>query len=373
MPLKNWNVVPGNNISAPPFGAPESSTKIKDFNDLIRQVMADTRYLAASSTVASAATTDLGAVDETILTISGIATITSFGTVSAGIYKLVSFSGALTLTHNATSLILLGGENRTTVAGDCGLYVSLGGGNWKEYFYSPISTSLASLTAQQATDIKSLSAFVGTLLNDIDAVTARATLGVSIATGGDITAGKVLGVGWGGLGADSGLATSDWNAATANGIIYMSDTAANPPIAGWLIGTYHRHNSTHGTQFLATFQGTAPRQFVRSNVAGVWQAWREVINYSIDATAERSATENGFQRLPGGLIIQWGIASVGNGVELAVNFPVAFATGAIRVMTSHHGTVAGVNTVGRPLSLTQCGLSHNHTGPADVSFIVTGF
>ena len=100
--------------------------------------MAKVRCLAAPATVASAATTDLGASDETILTVSGVTTITGFGTVSAGIYKLVTFSGALTLTHNATSLILLGGVNRTTVAGDCGLYVSLGGGNWKEYFYSPI-------------------------------------------------------------------------------------------------------------------------------------------------------------------------------------------------------------------------------------------
>lgn len=137
MPIKNWSTTPGSNTSAPPFGAPESSTKIKDFNDIARQIMADVRMLAASNTIASAATTDLGTLDETWLTVSGVTTITSFGTVSAGIYKMVTFSGALTLTHNATSLILLGGANRTTAAGDCGLYLSLGGGNWKEYFYSP--------------------------------------------------------------------------------------------------------------------------------------------------------------------------------------------------------------------------------------------
>ena len=177
MSLKNWSTTPGSNTSTPPDGAPESSTKLKDFNDIIRQVMAKVRCLAAPVTIASAATTDLGASDETIQTISGTTTITSFGTVSAGIWKLVTFSGALTLTHNATSLILLGGANRTTVTGDCGLYISLGGGNWKEYFYSPVTTSLASLTAQQATDIKSLSTFIGSLLNDPDAATARTTLG----------------------------------------------------------------------------------------------------------------------------------------------------------------------------------------------------
>lgn len=165
MPLKNWSNVPGNNVSAPPFGAPESSTKIKDYNDIARQIMADTRNLASAVTVAAAATTDLGAVDETILTLTNATgaeiTVTAFGTVSAGIYKLVTFSGASTInvTHNATSLILLGGASRTTVAGDCGLYVSLGGGNWKEYFFSPItaasyqplSSTLTTLANQDAT------------------------------------------------------------------------------------------------------------------------------------------------------------------------------------------------------------------------------
>lgn len=203
MSIKNWSVTPASNSSAPPAGAPESSTKLKDVNDILREVMAKVRCLAAPVTIASAATTDLGASDETITTVSGIVTITGFGTVSSGIYKLVTFSGALTLTHNATSLILLGGANRTTVAGDCGLYVSLGGGNWKEYFYSPIAaaaayqpldaelttlagitaggatnlTTLAGITAQQASDLASTSAFMGTVLNDVDQATARATLG----------------------------------------------------------------------------------------------------------------------------------------------------------------------------------------------------
>jgi hypothetical protein len=56
-------------------------------------------------------------------------------------YKFVVFSGALTLTHHATSLILLSGANRTTVAGDSGLYLSLGSGNWRELVYSPAGVS----------------------------------------------------------------------------------------------------------------------------------------------------------------------------------------------------------------------------------------
>jgi hypothetical protein len=36
----------------------------------------------------------------------------------------------LTLTHNAASLILPGGSNITTAAGDCASFLSLGSGNW---------------------------------------------------------------------------------------------------------------------------------------------------------------------------------------------------------------------------------------------------
>lgn len=51
-------------------------------------------------------------------------------------WKVVKWEGALTLTHNATSLILLGAANRTTVNGDVGIYVSEGSGNWREVAYS---------------------------------------------------------------------------------------------------------------------------------------------------------------------------------------------------------------------------------------------
>lgn len=197
MSLKDWSVVAASNNAAPPNGWPEGMT-IANVNNNGREMMAALRNLAAEDTIASAATCDIGSKDATFLTISGIITITSFGTVSAGIYKFVLFADALTLTHNATSLILLTGANRTTVAGDCGLYKSEGAGNWREYFYAKVGdyqpldaqlTTLAGITAQQATDLAALSTFMGTVLNDADAATARATLGVVAAS--DTLAGLV--------------------------------------------------------------------------------------------------------------------------------------------------------------------------------------
>src|SRR5690606_7462320 len=85
---------------------------------------------AKASDVASATTTDLGAAAGRIVDVTGTTTITSFGTVAAGVWRIVRFTGALTLTHNATSLILPGSANIKTAAGDCAIAVSLGSGNW---------------------------------------------------------------------------------------------------------------------------------------------------------------------------------------------------------------------------------------------------
>lgn len=90
----------------------------------------------AEATVASATTTDIGAASSDKVSITGTTTITGFGTATAGIQRKGRFTGALTLTHNATSLILPGGANITTVAGDRFEAVSLGSGNWVVYNYT---------------------------------------------------------------------------------------------------------------------------------------------------------------------------------------------------------------------------------------------
>lgn len=81
--------------------------------------------------IASASTTDLGAVEGAFHDVTGTTTITSFGTVRAGIWKIVKFEGALTLTHNSTSLILPGAANITTANGDVAIVISEGSGNWR--------------------------------------------------------------------------------------------------------------------------------------------------------------------------------------------------------------------------------------------------
>lgn len=87
-------------------------------------------FLADETGVASAATCDIGSAAGLHVSITGTTAIASFGTQPRRL-KLVHFTGALTLTHNATSLILPGGANIATAAGDAALFVSNAIGNWR--------------------------------------------------------------------------------------------------------------------------------------------------------------------------------------------------------------------------------------------------
>lgn len=84
-----------------------------------------------TTSVASATTTDLSAIAEETITVTGTTTITGLGTAAAGVRKTLVFGGSLTFTHNGSSLILPGSVNITTSAGDIAHMVSLGSGNWR--------------------------------------------------------------------------------------------------------------------------------------------------------------------------------------------------------------------------------------------------
>lgn len=85
----------------------------------------------AAVTLASAATLNIGAAAGNYIIVTGTTAITAFDTIQAGTRRTLKFSGALTLTHNATSLILPGGLNYTTTAGDVFQFTSEGSGNWR--------------------------------------------------------------------------------------------------------------------------------------------------------------------------------------------------------------------------------------------------
>jgi hypothetical protein len=89
--------------------------------------------------LASAATVNLGAAVGEYFHITGTTAITAFDNVPAGITRLVVFGGILTLTYDATAMVLPTSANITTASGDCAIFVSEGSGNWRCVLYDRFS------------------------------------------------------------------------------------------------------------------------------------------------------------------------------------------------------------------------------------------
>lgn len=66
-------------------------------------------------------------------------------------------------------------------------------------------------------------------------------------------------------------------------------------------------------------------------------------------------TNNGYQKLPGGLIVQWGNASPTGSADAAVTFPIAFPTAALKLVVS--AGVSGSGTYANFNGLTAAGVN----------------
>lgn len=160
--------------------------------------------------IASAATTNLGSNNFVVRPVTGTTTITSFGS-TANLFRILVFSASLTLTHNATTLILPGGANIVTQAGDVAAFVSDVSGNWRCVWYqradgTPLSNSGVSVPRGHLNGL-TLSNNVTDATNDIDiaageaATDAGASLNMTLASAltKRLDAAWAVGTGQGGL------------------------------------------------------------------------------------------------------------------------------------------------------------------------------
>lgn len=93
---------------------------------------------AKGADIASAATINLSTATGNIVHITGTTTITAI-TIPSGAERTLVFDAALTLTHNATTLILPSGANITTAAGDVAIVRGDGSGNARVVSYTRAS------------------------------------------------------------------------------------------------------------------------------------------------------------------------------------------------------------------------------------------
>jgi len=137
-------------------------------------------WFGGSVTVSSASTVDLTVSAAPVVLITGTTTITSLGSpTTSGDLRYVVFTGAgLTLTHNASTLILPTGANIQTAANDVAVFVSHSGG-WRCVSYSKYNgKTVSSITAS---DISDSTTFGRSILTAADQAAGRTALGLGTA------------------------------------------------------------------------------------------------------------------------------------------------------------------------------------------------
>jgi hypothetical protein len=155
--------------------------------------------------VASATTTDIGAATSQYVRITGTTTIAGLGTAAAGVVRDILFDGALTLTHNATSLILPGGANITTAAGDAALFRSEGSGNWRCMRYSRASgAALAGVVGSARNEYRTHTTWTAGFAADDTVPTTAGGVQTNSLTYTMRDAGNSLLISWAGYGAVNG-------------------------------------------------------------------------------------------------------------------------------------------------------------------------
>lgn len=216
------------------------------------------------------------------------------------------------------------------------------------------ANNLPYFTSTTAMGVTTLTAFARTLLDDANAATMRATLGLGTAALGtvttstiDSTIGNILRVGdWGGFGSQTGVSIPNQNCddITISGIYNISGATTNVP-AGYGSGAIILHMAWANTgvyyQISLGYGGTQ-MAFRRRSSSG-WGAWNTVTN-SADLQAALAGVGLNTTAAPATLDLDTAVTSgFYRFTNTALNRPLTGSSGMLQVMT--YGTTYVAQTV----------------------------
>ncbi len=321
--------------------------------------------MAKGTDIASATTTDIGAASGNYVQITGTTSITGLGTSAAGVWRNVTFVGALILTYNATSLILPTSANITTVAGDTAIFVSEGSGNWRCLSYQRRSGSalVGGAGGDASTNTASSVADELTLFADTTGkLLKRATTsGTPFLTSGVLSAGKVT------LtqpATGSTLTIADGKTATINNTLTFTGTDSSSVAFGsggtvlyngGAFGTPSSVTLTNGTGLpISTGVSGLGTSVATALAVNVGSAGSVVLNGGALGTPSGATLTNAT-----GLPVSTGISGLGTGVATALAVAVGSA-GAFVTFNGALGTPSSAtltNATGLPISSGVSGLA----------------
>jgi hypothetical protein len=288
--LPEWSSTTASNK---PTGATTIGTGLDDNLREVQGVV--TRWLShKGSDIASAGTTDIGAVEGLLHDITGTATITGFGTIRSGIWKCLKFEGAAILTHNATSLILPGAQNIVTADGDVGIFMSEGSGNWRCLHYmkaaggvlGPVLGTEQATTSGTAINFTNIPSWVKRITVQLVGVSTSGTsnLLVQIGDSGGIEDTSYVSGAWQG-------GTGDTSATSTAGMIATAAVTAAGTMTGAV--TLTLEDSSDNTW-------VATGALIRSDGAGQLSAGSKALSATLDKV--RLTTVNGTDTFDAGSV-----------------------------------------------------------------------
>lgn len=282
-------------------------------------------------TIASAATVDLGGARDASnrptrnVVISGSTSITSFGSTGAPDYVpfVVRFSGALTLVHNISAIILPTQASLTTAAGDVALVV------WEGTAWRVISYCRGDGTPLGAA--KAPAGYLSGLVLSY-ASTTTFTVGAGVACSEDGSAATMA------LAAAMTKSLSAWAVGTAGGSLDTGAIAAGK--------TYHVHliqRASDGlVDILISLSATAPTM---PTAGGTWTARRRIGALLTNASSQIVPfTQSGDETLLLTPVIDVSVTTQG---ATAVMYPLSVPTGVrVRAIISAYMDARATNNIG---------------------------
>lgn len=167
-----------------------------------------------------------------------------------------------------------------------------------------------------------------------------------------------------GIGLSAGLLVGNLDTITLTGTYRAAAGVTGAPVAGTAFTVEHRAGATTAEATQEAWALGSDRAWSRRRVGSAWLPWREQVAVT-DALFGAVLSGSGYQRLPSGLIMQWGAAAAPANGSVTVTLPITFPVGFLQGIVSAGGPSAQSASYGLvPLSASQISLSNAH--PTDV-------